>query len=539
MSTKSRSSQRILAVAAGLLFAIVLVLLAEGASSLWRGRSLLRRAIDPTAKLADGFDDAQRAKLASLTPGPFDLDADPEVGHRVKAANAYAWVGVPATTDAYGMRVRPGGWPADERPRWVVLGDSVAFGFGVADDQNLAARLEALLAAHWRGPGPAPAVLTVAAPGWNLESAARFLRNHLHRYRPSLVLWVPVDNDLESRFVPNAAGNRSYGFDPVFGIAREALGSDGHTDLRVAMTGRAPLARVTAVLADGGLLAVEHALTAGLAPLSRRRYDESVQAVLALRRELAARQCPLVLAGTWDTHCHRELQERLAAAAPELPFTCLLDEWREVDALIGDGHANAACIEASARHLLRFLADRELVAVANTPEPDAAYTGRLLPPWSATQCATFLARRRELLAKYTGPRLDLRDGIGFQQIYSGVEPDGTIGSSATFALRGDGAGRTLELLLQAPAGGAVPRDLQLTAVVDDGAGCVGVAGAPVAVVLPASGDATTTVRLPLPAALRVDGWFDVRLLASDHVVETVGGRSRLASLRLVAAALVP
>jgi hypothetical protein len=316
------------------------------------------------------------------------------------------------------------------------------------------------------------------------------------------------------------------------------LSSDGYTDLRVAMTGRAPLARVTAVLADGGLLAVEHALTAGLAPLSRRRYDEVVQAVLALRRELAARQCPLVLAGTWDTHFHRELQERLASAAPELPFTCLLDEWREVDALVGDGHANAACIEATARHLLHFLAAQGLAAVADAPAPAAAYAARLLPPWSASQQASFLQQRRALLAKHTGARIDLRDGAGFQQIYGGVEPDGTIGSSATFALRGDAAARALELVLAAPAGGAMPRELRLALAADDGASFAGPIGEPV-VVPPAVADGLVTLRLPLPTALRTDGWCDVRLQASDHVVETIGGRSRVASLRLVAAALVP
>ncbi|MBZ0151020.1 MAG: hypothetical protein K8J09_05760 [Planctomycetes bacterium] len=538
MVAPSRILRRSVAVVVGLLFAVVLVLLAEGASSLWRGRSLLRRAIEPSARLADGFDDQQRARFANLTPGPFDVDTDPEVGHRVKAQNAHAWVGVPATTDSFGMRVRPGGWPEDERPRWVVLGDSVAFGYGVADDQNLAARLEQLLTAHWPGPGPAPAVLTVAAPGWNLESAARYLRNHLHRYRPSLVVWVPVDNDLDSRFVPNGAGGRGYGIDPVFGLTRQSLSGEAYTDLRVAMSAKAPLDRLTAVLADGGLLAVEHALTAGLAPWSKRRYDEVVQAVCMLQRELAARQCALVMAGTWDTHFHRELQERLAVAAPGLPFTCLLDEWREVDALVGDGHANAACIEATARHLLRFLAERGLTKIAAAAEPAAAYADRLLAPWSAPQREAFLRRRQALLAKYSGARIDLRDGFGFQQIYGGVEPDGTIGGSATFALRGEGASASLELVLQAPAGAAMPPGLRLAITCDDGA-LAGPVGESVVVPTPESADAIVTLRIPLPAALRTDGWFDVRLQLSDHVVETIGGRSRLASLRLIVAALLP
>jgi hypothetical protein len=528
----------VVAVLAGLVFASVLLLLAEGVSSLWRGRSLLRRAIDPVSKLADGFDDQQRQVLARRTPGPFELDTDLEVGHRAKAQNAFAWVGVPASTDDRGMRLRPGGWPADDRPRWVVLGDSVAFGYGVADEQTCGARLEQLLAAHWRGPGPAPAVLTVAAPGWNLESAARFLRNHLHTYRPSLVVWIPVDNDLESRFVPNAAGYRSYGFDPILGTTQQPLSSEGFTDLRLAMTPLAPLERVTAVMLDGGVPAVEHVLTAGFAPLSRRRYDEAVQAVLALRSELLARQCPLVLAGTWDTHFHRELQERLAAAAPELPFHCLIDEWQQGDALVGDGHANAACIEATARQLLRHLAAIGMAAVADVPAPAAPFAERMLAPWSAAERAEFLQRRRALLAKYSGARIDLRDGTGFQQIYAGVEADGTIGAGATFALRGDGASRTLELLLQAPAGGVTPRELRLTIHVDDGAGFAGPIGTAV-VPPPTAGAAVSTLRLELPAALRNEAWIDVRVQASDHVVETVAGRSRVASLRLVAAALVP
>ena len=104
-------------------------------------------------------------------------------------------------TDELGMRARAGPPPAADAPRIVVLGDSVAFGFGLGDEDTLAAQLERLL-------GGRVACSTVAVPSWNCQNAWRFLLDHLDRLRPDVVLYFPVENDLEDGYGVTEAGQR-------------------------------------------------------------------------------------------------------------------------------------------------------------------------------------------------------------------------------------------------------------------------------------------------------------------------------------------
>ena len=540
MTRLRASRRRWLAPLAGLAIAFVLVLAIEGAVGWWTGTPLLRRVLDPTATFRLDWDDRQRARLANTTAGPFDLDVDPEVGHRVKPDNTFAWVSVPSHTDAFGMRVRPAGWPEPDQPRWVVLGDSVAFGLGVADDQTYAARLEAHVAARWQGSGPPPAVLTVAAPGWNLASSTRWLRNHLDRYAPELVVLLPVDNDLENRFVPTSSGGRGDWIDPWLGSRELVVASETFTALRVAMTGKASLAHLTSVAADGGLDAVEHVLTAGQAPESQRRYGAAVAAIEALQNELQRRGARLFELSAWDSHFQRQLVQRLHRAAPELPCGFVLDRWQPSDALVGDPHPNAACVDAGALRALQLLRRHGVVPATLVHEPievPEPFHARLVDDHEPAAAATWLAARADLLAKYTGPRIDLRDSTGFQQIYGGVLADGTIGHQARFALRSDGGARELALTLLPPLGGARPQELRLAVACADRAGAGDRELGSVPVPWTANGDAVV-VRVALPADLDTKGWFDVHLRCSDHRVEVVGGTSRLAACRLVAAECV-
>lgn len=526
----------------GLVTTVLLAFAVEGAFSIWRGRPLLRRALDPTARMMDGWDDAQRSRLAQLTEGPFDLDADPEVGHRVKAGSSYAWLGAPAHTDGFGMRTRPQGWPQDGSPRWVVLGDSIAFGLGVRDDETYAARIERRLSECWNGEGKSPAVLTVASPGWNLESSTRWMRNHAHRYEPSLVVLLPVDNDLENRFVPSASGGRSYGIDPVHGQGRIHVSSESFTDLRVAMTGRAPLDRVASVLGDGGLVAVEHALTAGLAPESIRRYDEAVESIVRLRDELARRSCKLAVLCTWDSHFMRELEARLRQRAPDLMVSFVFDEWQKADALIGDGHPNPLCIDAGSVRILQEIGRHGLLPPQAKPERmalPAEFQGRIAQPRTGSDAQSWLTSRQKILEKHSGPRIDLRDGTGFQQIYAGVDPDGTVGGQAEFCLRRKGDERGIALEIDVPIGGTNPMRLSIRLGMRTGPGDhIHWTNWTDTNAVDADRSAPRPIQIELPSAARGVGWMDVRLEADNHVVETVAGKSRVAALRLISAKLV-
>lgn len=98
--------------------------------------------------------------------------------------------------NAHGMRDRPRELdkPTGAR-RIAVLGDSIAFGYWVAEEDAFPRQLEGLLAS---GTGGAPIeVLNFGVPGYNLEQEAEVLRERALRFSPDLVIVALCLNDLE------------------------------------------------------------------------------------------------------------------------------------------------------------------------------------------------------------------------------------------------------------------------------------------------------------------------------------------------------
>lgn len=88
--------------------------------------------------------------------------------------------------------------PAGVR-RVALLGDSIAFGYWVRDEQGLARQLESLLREQGEGPGRVE-VLNFGVPGYNLEQEIEALRAKALAYSPDLVLVLFCLNDLEGLF---------------------------------------------------------------------------------------------------------------------------------------------------------------------------------------------------------------------------------------------------------------------------------------------------------------------------------------------------
>ncbi|HTE05439.1 MAG TPA: hypothetical protein VK824_04515, partial [Planctomycetota bacterium] len=191
------------------LAALAATLLAvEGVASALAGRLLLtplvraRLASPPAA--TDVF--AQRSEAPGpARPGPgaaapaegvYRVHPDPLVGYTLRLSRQLAVFDAPVHSDALGLRTTPGPPPAPDAPRVAILGDSVAFGYGLRGEETIAARLGVLLGAS-RGPGEPPvACRTVAMPGWNHANAVHFLLDHLDALAPDIVVYVPVGNDL-------------------------------------------------------------------------------------------------------------------------------------------------------------------------------------------------------------------------------------------------------------------------------------------------------------------------------------------------------
>ena len=161
------------AILAGILAAALLV---EGAVSLLFSRSLLRGWRDGAGPFRVRMLDEERLAAGALTPGPYAVDTDPYVAMRLKGSHAATYVDRVANTDKSGMRKRvPRPGTPEDGPRIVILGDSVAFGFGLEDPETFAERLEDFLAAITDPSRSPPIVFTIACPGWSFLNAKRYL----------------------------------------------------------------------------------------------------------------------------------------------------------------------------------------------------------------------------------------------------------------------------------------------------------------------------------------------------------------------------
>ncbi|MFN7975091.1 MAG: helix-turn-helix domain-containing protein [Acidobacteriota bacterium] len=106
------------------------------------------------------------------------------------------FAGVSLETNDAGFRDRP---RAEERPEGVfriaILGDSIAFGWGVPAQDRLSDRLESFLGATARA-GARYEVPNFAVPAYNTVQEARLLETIVERYRPQVVVvQLCFDND--------------------------------------------------------------------------------------------------------------------------------------------------------------------------------------------------------------------------------------------------------------------------------------------------------------------------------------------------------
>ena len=211
--------------------------------------------------------------------------------------------------------------------RVAVLGDSIAFGYWVADEQGFARQLESLL--HGVPGGGRVEVLNFGVPGYNLEQEIETLRAKALAFAPDLVVVLFCLNDLEGLF--------SY----ELGLVQErterrrsALGS-----LREWLVGRSRLFawieyRLTELEARRGFVRAKNPLAGRLYAQALSEQKKALVAQFAVLRSLvASRGIPgmvvvvPVLGERFDRYPHRELHRAVmeAAEAESLGAVDLLD----------------------------------------------------------------------------------------------------------------------------------------------------------------------------------------------------------------------
>lgn len=95
------------------------------------------------------------------------------------------------------------------KPLIAVLGDSIAFGYGLEDEETIPARLNALLP-DWN-------ILNTAAPGYDLKVQTAIYREKLKNLNPALLILIFHPNDLEGvgvGFLDDQGIIRSQGWTP-------------------------------------------------------------------------------------------------------------------------------------------------------------------------------------------------------------------------------------------------------------------------------------------------------------------------------------
>lgn len=431
-----RSPALVVRLALAVTTTLVALVLAEGICSLVFSRSLWRE--NSAAPLDDWVKalrrDADRFESANRLPGIYQAHVDPFVRYTTRADSSFEIRGVFVTTDPLGMRKRPGEAPAENALRIVVAGDSVAFGYGVKDDETLASQLEASLRAGTRSGSRPIACFTAAAPGWNLLQSIAFLETHWDAIRPDVVVLLPINNDLYDADDVAESGHRFLSPDPaqrdplllahansasflVLGLIaqrRKILGQDRST----AFTG-------------------PEIMTAALSAESRARYAACASRIRDLESLLSRRGGRLFVARYVDDDFSHRLEVALAGTGAQPPIIPLFARIDRSSTLGDDPHPNPAALSAMGRVIAHRIG-REILGdgfeppqLRDIPPAIAAALVRKDVENTSTDRIEHADQRslEELRSVF-----DTTTAEGARQAYGGVNPDGTLGRRAKFAL---------------------------------------------------------------------------------------------------------
>ncbi len=135
--------------------------------------------------------------IVSVKPNPpniYQKSPIPDVSYELKPNIALRAYRSTVTTNSLGFRSRETD-PA--RHLIAVLGDSIAFGYGVEDNETIPSRLQSLL--------PDIAFLNAGVPGYNIIQQRAMYREKIRKLRPSALLLLFHWNDVEEANMGSAA----------------------------------------------------------------------------------------------------------------------------------------------------------------------------------------------------------------------------------------------------------------------------------------------------------------------------------------------
>jgi lysophospholipase L1-like esterase len=119
---------------------------------------------------------------------------DSELGYRHRPGLETVYQGQSASFNELGLRDRSLAAKAPSELRVVILGDSVAFGWGVAAEDTFGRQLETKLAARL---GRRVRTVNTGVCSYNTVQQLRFVRRDVERLQPDVLLLLYVENDVQ------------------------------------------------------------------------------------------------------------------------------------------------------------------------------------------------------------------------------------------------------------------------------------------------------------------------------------------------------
>ena len=178
----------------------IAISLASFVCSVLVGLALIRIGLIPPGPFKFALSEEAAARHPSY-PAPegaliLEEQGADKTGHRYIYDEILGWKNIPnwkSTTFGKQLTINSKGLRDKERPyakppdvkRILVLGDSFAWGYGVADDEIFTSVLENLLA---RRSGPKWEVINTGVSGWSTDQQYLFLRDEGLKYEPDIVL---------------------------------------------------------------------------------------------------------------------------------------------------------------------------------------------------------------------------------------------------------------------------------------------------------------------------------------------------------------
>jgi lysophospholipase L1-like esterase len=348
---------------------------------LWRGRLLAVGALVLLAGLVEwGARVFLPPEVRSFKP---IYVADPLGGYTLKPHLSEYALGAMVDVNAWGHRGPE--WspaPAEGALRVALLGDSLAFGFGIPFEQTVG---EVLAGALQERGGRSAEVLNFGVPGLNSEQESALLERRVLGFAPDVVIVLLCGNDHEPAFAVDAQGWLVPGVDrgEGGGAPSDSAGDDGASgDVAPARSSRWGLLRNSAALLwanftwkqwmtmrslPGDEVSMRPEVVPG--PVSAELEARVLTPLRAMAEACEEAGVPLLVASAAGPADYRAMLASFAAdgGAPVLDLVALFPEarsWRDMAERFGlgwDAHPNAVAHGRWAEALYEVMQSEGLV----------------------------------------------------------------------------------------------------------------------------------------------------------------------------------